>query len=91
MFTNFMKKPKEETRYPRLGQLGIPVSYEPVACVKHEDLQAGLTRSKLDRKKFSELFGVQTCPIGGFYPWDVEAVLERMLSGRKTGTQLWWD
>jgi len=25
------------------------------------------------------------------YPWDVEPVLERMMSGKLTGTQLYWD
>lgn len=45
---------------------------------------------------FRELFGVQTRPYfegrgAALYPWDVEAVLERMESGKRTGTQLIWD
>jgi hypothetical protein len=54
-------------------------------------LDKALKNSGIDRDKFSEYFGMQTCHEGGLYPWDVEPVLERMMSGKLTGTQLYWD
>lgn len=71
--------------YPRIAELGVTVHREPVAHVKNEELNKALG----DRKKeFGRLFGIQTCLIDGPYAWDVEAVLERMASGKLTGTQL---
>jgi hypothetical protein len=92
---------KLKTNYPRLAQLGIPVKsmdYAPSRFLNYvliADVKAGLKRHRLSKRLFDELFGVQTCPVTdegpGLYPWDTEAVLERMLSGRLTGTQLVWD
>lgn len=75
--------------YPRIKELGVTVHQEPVRHVKWNELKNALG----DRKDlFSELFGVgQTCLIDGPYAWDVEAVLERMASGRLTGTQAFPD
>lgn len=81
--------------YKRLDELGIPVYGDGVAYVKVDELEAALTEHGMSVEKFNEMFGVQTCPLidgkCALYPWDTEAVLERMLSGRLTGTQLWWD
>ena len=41
--------------------------------------------------KFNECFGIQTCPEGGMWAHDVEAVLVRMKTGKLTGSQLIWD
>jgi len=84
-----------EQPYQQLDTLGIPVHTEPVAHVRQADIEAALGRAGMSRKDFGDLFGVQTGAIVDgemvLYPWDVEAVLERMISGRRTGTQLWWD
>jgi hypothetical protein len=50
-----------------------------------------LINDGLDVEKYSELYGIQTQYVDGPYPWDVEAVLERMMSGRLVGTQLLMD
>jgi hypothetical protein len=77
--------------YPRINQLGVRIYKTPVAHVRSKELHAKLKRAGLDGDRFSDLFGVQTCYEKGPYPWDVEAVLERMMSGKLTGTQLLWD
>jgi hypothetical protein len=50
-----------------------------------------LLNDGLDLEEYSELYGIQTQYVDGPYPWDVEEVLERMMSGKLTGTQLLWD
>lgn len=79
--------------YPRLEALKIPIYPTPIYHVLCAELDAKLTEA--GRKQFNDLFGIQTCPAvdGGsaVYPWDAEAVLERMASGRLTGSQLFWD
>jgi hypothetical protein len=82
---------KVTTPYPRITQIGLAVYEEPCAHVKWEEMDAALAAHRLDRKRFGELFGVQTVCAHGPYSWDVEAVLERMMSGRRTGTQILWD
>lgn len=84
------------SNYPRCDQLGIPVhSNEHVAYVWPEDVDQALDGDEMSYRRFNELFGVQTCPVidgkHALYPWDTEAVLERMISGELTGTQLFWD
>jgi hypothetical protein len=79
------------TEYPRLKQIGIEVRENPVAYVTWTDLDAKLADANIDRKKFGEMFGIQTMYVSGPYAWDVEAVLERMFSGRLTGSQRHWD
>jgi hypothetical protein len=79
------------TEYPRLHQIGCNVKHEPCAHVPWTELDAALDEAGLDRERFDDLFRVQTCDLSGPYPWDVEAVLERMMSGQLTGTQKYWD
>jgi hypothetical protein len=83
--------------WPRIAAMGLPVhrtaggtAFVPrdvlhhVLDVKDEEIPGF-------RKRYGDMFGVQTMCYGGPYPWDVEAVLERMLSGKLTDTQLLWD
>jgi len=80
--------------YPRLWNFGI----EPVGdmdAVDPDEIEAALKRENMDIDEFNKLLGISTCPIINgktmLYAWDAEAVLERMISGMKTGTQLLWD
>ena len=90
-----MSKFATKPPYPRIAQLGLTVYRNEYPHLDPIELDIALLRAKLDVDKFWELFGVQTmilidgrgCP----YPCDVEAVLERMMSGRITGTQRYWD
>jgi len=80
--------------FPRLKELGIPVHvHYDIQYVRSADIYAKLTEE--GRKRFDKFFGCQTCPVidgrPALYPWDVEAVLERMKTGKLTGTQLFWD
>ena len=77
--------------YKRIDQIGCVVTESPIPHIKYAALDEAIERAGLDREKFSEYFGVQTCYQGGLYPWDVEDVLERMMSGKLTGTQLIMD
>lgn len=82
--------------YPRLKKLGVTFHDRGILC---SELDEKLKEAGMDTEQFNELFGVQTCPVieidgeecHGVYPWDAEAVLERMISGKRTGTQLFWD
>ena len=74
--------------FPRIKKLGVEVHPKPVAHVKYEELKKVLGERM---GEFSKLFGVQTCLMEGPYAWDVEAVLERMATGRVTGSQRDWD
>lgn len=80
-----------KTEYPRLGQIGCEIKQEPCAHVPWTELDEKLGLAGLDRERFGDLFGIQTVSAHGPYPWDVEAVLERMMSGKVTGTQKHWD
>ena len=82
--------------YPRLVALTVSIRVKGVLHVNVNELAAKLGPEKA--QIFNNIFGIgQTCPIiegeayNALYPWDVEAVLERMESGRLTGTQLFWD
>ncbi len=75
--------------YPRLEELKVEVHQDPLQYVKREDLKEALGKRKF--KQLMRMIGVCTCPINGLYPSDVESALERMESGRLTGTQLDWD
>lgn len=77
--------------YPRCEQIGVTIVNEPVAHIKRANLHDCLLNHGLDLEEYSELYGVQTQSEYGPYPWDVEAVLERMMSGKLTGTQLLMD
>jgi len=78
-------------KYNRLDQLGIVITESPIEHIEFDILDKALNKNGINRDKFSELFGIQTCYDKGLYPWDVEPVLERMMSGKLTGTQLHWD
>lgn len=92
-----MKRTSKRTRdlYPRLRQLGVAVNRraDPNAPtgVADDELNKALRKHRLSVRTFSKLFGVQTCGPNGMYPHDVEAVLERMISGARTGSQYLWD
>ena len=95
-----LNKKEIKKLYPRIYQLGINVYTDQIYHVINEDLEPALDKAGLSREKFSEYFGCQTCPLikvekgkyySGLYPWDVEAVIERMISKKMTGTQLMWD
>ncbi len=76
------------TKYPRIEALGLTVVEKPVAHVRREELNAALGDR---REQFGKLFGIQTCLMEGPYAWDVESVLERMETGKLTGSQKDWD
>jgi hypothetical protein len=89
-----MKKLKNP--YPRISELKIKVYNKPIDHVISGDVQVALLRNGLSVEKFHEFFGVQTCLLRedgkrGLYSWDVESVLERMMSGKLIGTQKDWD
>lgn len=80
--------------YPWIYKLGLNVTYEDSGppYVDRIKLREFLkSKGESFEKKYSDLFGIQTCRLEGPYPWDVEAVFARMFTGRKTGTQLIWD
>jgi len=79
------------TEFPRLKQIGCEVRKNPIAHVTWTELDEKLADANIDRKRFGEMFGIQTMFAGGPYAWDVEAVLERMFSGHLTGSQRYWD
>jgi hypothetical protein len=81
-------------RYPRCKASGLKVrdTEDRMPYITKADINAVFADKGSEFSiKFNKLFGVQTAPIGGFYAHDVEAVLERMESGRLTGTQAFWD
>lgn len=78
-------------KYPRLHQIGCNVKREPMDHVPWTELDEAINGAGLNRERFSDLFGVQTCYAGGVYAWDAEAVLERMMGGKLTGSQRYWD
>ena len=84
--------------YPRCHQLYIPVwtpKKTTLNFVPRRALHERLDEIDKDHPGFHEaygqFFGIQTCGSGGPYAHDVEAVLERLVSGNLTGTQLIWD
>lgn len=83
-----------KTAYPRIEQLGIPVEKYPGSqnfeYVPFKELERVLKKHGL-AEKFHTMFGIQTVCDLGPYPWDVEAVLERIFSGKLIGSQLDWD
>ena len=89
------KKPSPSPeRYPRCKAFGLKVCYleDSWPFIPH----AYIEKMRADKgakfsARFHELYGVQTCHEEGLYPHDVEAVLERMESGRCTGSQALWD
>ncbi len=81
-----------EEPFPRLKELDVPVLYcGGYPYVEWATLDAALDSRPGYHKRFSAAFGCQTCMQAGPFAYDVEAVLERLASGRLTGTQLAWD
>jgi len=86
-----MKK-KQEFDYPRINQLGLTIitkNPHAIPGINFKELAEKLGEEK--SKIFNDLYGCQTCGENGAYIYDVEAVLERMFSGKLTGTQLFLD
>jgi|DEB0MinimDraft_6_1074348.scaffolds.fasta_scaffold118276_2 hypothetical protein len=84
--------------YPRCSQMNIRVAVREESnfdYIPFEQLHGALDEQEADTPGFSEdfhrYFGKQTIAAGGPYPSDVEATLERLFSGRVTGTQLFPD
>lgn len=89
------------SEYKRLDALTVSVRVKGIPYIRCDELTAKLGPGK--SREFDSLFGIQTCPVieaetkkngdhaGCLYPWDAEAVLERMASGERTGSQLHWD
>lgn len=85
---------KKKSEYPRIDQLGLKINmlHDNVPPgILESDLTVALNKHGMDREEFGRLFGVQTMGSNGMYAWDVEAVLERMISGTLTGSQYYWD
>jgi hypothetical protein len=76
--------------YPCIKKLGVKIYNDPYPHVKWTELHLKLEELDIV-KKFNEFYGCQTCCEGGPYAHDVEAVLERIKTGKLTGTQLFWD
>jgi len=89
------------TEYPRIKELDIAlIKCHGFTAVKAEDVheKIGWVLGEKSKKQFDTMFGCQTCPVlpdgsFGMFAWDTEDVLERMISGRKQGTQssAGWD
>jgi len=86
------KKSELQKEYPRIYEIGARVSIAKCGTL-YVDMKIlhPILKKKGWLVKFNDFFGVQTCLMEGPYPWDVDNVLERIMSGRKVGTQLIWD
>ena len=83
---------KEKFDYPRINELGLTIitkNPNSIPGISFKELAA--KRGEEKSKIFNEMFGCQTVGENGAYIYDVEAVLERMFSGKLTGTQLFPD
>lgn len=81
-------------KYPRIEEFGLKISEDQpgppgIGADEFQKLEKKMGLPWM--KQFDRHFGCQTCSANGAYPWDVESVLERMVSGKLTGTQLHWD
>ena len=83
--------PKE---YPKIYELGVEVDIDDLGppYVDRKLLYTQLEKlgGAKFTKQYSENFGVQTMSMKGAYPWDVEATLRRLSTGRKQ-TAAEWD
>lgn len=80
--------------YPRCIEHGLRIVRDrDGSYVPETSLRAMLVaRGPHFAARFEKLFGIgHTQAMEGPYPWDVEAVLERMASGRLIGSQAVWD
>ena len=87
-----MKININSSEYPRIKQLGLTIvtkNHYSIPGINWEELARKLGKKK--SKIFSDLYGCKTCGENGPYIHDVEAVLERMFSGKLIGSQLFWD
>ena len=79
--------------YPRIENLGLTIHER--GAIDPDELAKALAKQNLSMVTFREMFGIQTCPLVDgrrmLYAGDTEAVLERMISGLRTGTQMFWD
>lgn len=90
-----LSKKELKKSYPRIHEIGLEVYTDQIQHIRSDDLEPALAKAGLSREKFSEYFGCQTCPLiekdgknwHGLYPWDVEPVLERLISKRIVGNQ----
>jgi hypothetical protein len=82
---------KKKPDFPRCEQIGATIILEPISHIPRANLRECLNRAGIDEEIYADLYGIQTQCAYGPYPWDVEAVLERMMSGKLTGTQLLVD
>lgn len=86
----FEQRWRTTMRYANLERLGVAIhERDGIRYIHWDDLKKVLTEKQLER--FNKLFGIQTCFVDGPYAHDVEAVLERMFTGKLTGTQRDWD
>ena len=81
-----------EITYTNISKLKIPIYLEPYCHIKSKELDEILKKNKINRKKFSEYFGCQTALLLddgqiGYYPCDVEPILERLINRKVTGNQ----
>lgn len=77
--------------YPRCAQLGLVVKSTPSFDYVERKHLASVLRKKRIVRKYAKFFGIQTQYLDGPFAHDVEPVLERILSGKLTGTQLYYD
>ena len=87
-----MMKMKIKIKSKYLNKFKVPIYTDlSIPYVKWLELNLALIKNNLNPETFSEYFGCQTMSGGGPYYYDVEAVLERMITNKLTGTQLNWD
>jgi hypothetical protein len=87
----FAKEKSADPQYPRIQELGIKIYYDKdLAYIKWVELRKVLRKNKIT-SPFHAFFGIQTCYLDGPYAHDVEAVFERIKSGKLLGSQQDWD
>lgn len=83
---------KTKEQYPYIKKLGLTIITRcpnSIPGIDGRELHRKLTKEQ--SKLFFEYFGCQTMGENGMYIYNVEAVLERIFSGKLTGTQFFWD
>ena len=82
-----------KSEYPRIKEIGLKIHTEHSGPegINGDELYRALHNHGLSCETFDKFFGCQTMSSNGAYPWDVEDVLERMMSGKRMGTQLIMD
>lgn len=79
-------------KYELINKFGLKIQpySEGLEYIEWDELKDKLKELKITGK-FNNYFGCQTCTIFGPYPWDVEAVLQRIFNDKLVGTQLFPD